>query len=179
MGFDPTTTQNLTTGIGIASDLYGIFSEQSEISDRRDISQYNKAGIDQEVKTTLEMSALKEARYRKDSRNFLSANKAAIASQGGDINTGSALDILADQAADAEMDAAIIQYEGQQRAAQLRRQGINLQTEANILNLESRGNQFSRGSSILTGLSQLNFNRQFGGGGIQYDEFTGLPIRGL
>lgn len=86
----------------------------------------------------------REAAQRASSARELSAARAAIGKSGATME-GTPLMVLAESAANAEIDALNTRYTGQRQASLYRAQGANARTQGNI----------GAGTSLLTGLSKL------------------------
>lgn len=102
--------------VGPAMNMFGTMTSASSArqsgSDARNIYNLNAEEKLKEGRIAKQRSGLEQNRYRKSSRRFMGEQKAKLAAQGVDINQGSALEVLADMAGDAELDALLIGYEG-------------------------------------------------------------------
>lgn len=90
-------------------------------------------------------------RIRKAGKSFQASQRAAMASQGIDPNTGSSLDVLASTASDIELDALIAEHEGKLSESRER-------TQATLYRMAGR-RAFTQG--LFTGLSKFDWRQMF------------------
>lgn len=105
---EPTTILAIGTAVAVASTVAtGVVQQQQ--------AQQNE-------KTAKQAAAFDESQQRQKARQLLGAQRAAYAKAGVTL-AGSPTDVIADTAAQAEIDALAIRWGGQQRAAAYRQQG--------------------------------------------------------
>ena len=92
--------------------LMAASSKRSTGQSAQYISEINALEKEKEAKLAIKRSRFEQGRFRKDSKRFIGEQRARLAAQGVDVGEGSALDVLADMAGDAEIDALLIGYEG-------------------------------------------------------------------
>jgi hypothetical protein len=117
-------------------------------------AKYNAALAEQDAKQAQEAAAYQEAQHRRNTYRALSAQRAAYAKAGVEINDGSPLEIAADTAREAEMDALAIRYSGSIQAARAN-------AEAGLQRFQARsvqtGGYISAGGTLLGGAA--NYGR--------------------
>ena len=82
-------------------------------------ADYNAAVAKEEAKTTEVLTDIAIARHRRDAKKLQSAQIARYGAAGVTLE-GSPILVMADSAADAELDEALIKFEGQSKASALR-----------------------------------------------------------
>lgn len=149
--------------------------------------QYNSVVKQQNAELAVQQAGAREVQQRRNARQLLAQQRAALAQAGIGVGFGSALDVEEQSAIRAEMDALNIRYEGELQARGLlaaaqqdvfqgdmaRSAGRNAQTASYI----------SAGASLLSGAAQYGYLR--GGGTVtQTASFdsgyraTAMPVSG-
>jgi len=113
MGLNPSTSKNAVNLIAALADagsnIYSGYAGASALDTRRvaalQAADYNRA-----------VGRLRSEKVRRTGEKITGRQRLAIASQGGDPNSGSALAVLRDTAEEAELDALIEEHEGSMRA---------------------------------------------------------------
>lgn len=126
-------------------------------------ADYNAAVAKQEAKTTNVLTDIAIARHRRSAKKLQSAQIARYGAAGITLE-GSPILVLADSAADAELDEALIKFEGKSKVSALRREatlqkmrGKSAVIGAFISAGQTAGQAYagrsgsSTGSSLLTG----------------------------
>lgn len=130
--------------------------QRVEINEQRDIEKFNIRAAEQNAALTAQQTSAREEQQRRESRQLLGTQRAAIAQSGVGFG-GSSADIMRQSAASAELDALNIRYAGD-----LERMGILNEIEMRKYNdklLQLQGKQVMRmrwGSAL---------GALFGGGG--------------
>jgi hypothetical protein len=126
--------------VSLASTVLGAFGSARESEARRDESQY-QAAVARNNQIIAEQNALAveqqgrqaKAQERERARQLRSRQLVALAGQGADVGTGSAVDLLADTAAAAQRDRAIIASDTARQAYNVRAQGTTQAAQAQLL----------------------------------------------
>lgn len=112
---------------------------------------YNAAVAEDQANLEILSAGAREAAIRRSARRLQGQQLTALAASGGDISSGSALDVLKDSAVEAELDALTARYEGQLQARS-QRQGAKL---ARMQGKQARtASYFSAASSMLSFLEK-------------------------
>lgn len=126
---------------------------QAEVARRNmQVMEWNAQRAQQEGQAEEDKARLRTAQIK-------GAQRAALASQGGDVNEGSNLDILGDTERAGETDALTIRSNAALRAYGFRVQGANAGAQAGLFDMASANATanlpFSVGSTLLGGASSL------------------------
>ena len=112
-------------------------------------AQANATALSNQAEAELRASGAREEQQRRQNRQFLGAQRAALAQAGIGVD-GSAYDIARQSAINAELDALNIRYEGQLRSK-------NLRDQATITRFEGKqaktAGYLGAGAAILGGVS--------------------------
>lgn len=100
-----------------AAGLGAIGSIQQGFASKQQ-AEYNAGVAEQNATAARQQAALDESTSRKKSAMLLGTIRARAAANTGDIG-GSALDVLSDSAAEAELEALTLRYRGEVRARQM------------------------------------------------------------
>jgi len=107
----------------------------------------------------LQQGSVDEQNQRSKASALLGSQRAALAAQGGDVNSGSPLDIQADTARAGEYDAQTIRNSAALKAYNYRLQGYNSAADAGRYDSQATNTMaalpFGVGSSLLSGASSL------------------------
>jgi hypothetical protein len=107
----------------------------------------------------LQQGSVDEQNARSKSAALLGAQRAALAAQGGDVNSGSPLDIQADTARAGEYDAQTIRNSAALKAYNYRLQGYNSAADASRYDTQGANTMaalpFAIGSSLLGGAKSI------------------------
>lgn len=140
-----------TVTLGTAATAIGtIFSAVSSISSgnaARASGDYNAALYAQNAEVTRQRAAADEARQRRLATQRMGANVAAAGASGLQLN-GSALDVLESNAAQEELDALTIRWNGQTAAGGLESQGVLARAQGR--NAQQQG-YIGAGATLLLG----------------------------
>lgn len=98
-------------------------SQAASMRAQQQASDYNAAVMNQNAAVETQQAGQREEAQRRQARMILGSQRAAIAQSGGGME-GSAADLVAQSARDAELDALTLRYEGQMRA-----RGMGIQAE--------------------------------------------------
>ena len=123
------------------------------------VARNNQQIMERNAKLAEQQGAADEERQRLKTGQIIGSQRSAIASQGGDPNSGSYLDILGDTASAGETDALTIKSNAALRAYGFRAQGANAGAQASMFDMQSANATsmlpFTIGSTLLSGASSV------------------------
>jgi hypothetical protein len=123
------------------------------------VARNNQMVAEWNAQRALQQGQVDEQNQRFKSAALLGSQRAALASQGGDINSGSPLDIQSDTARAGEYDAQTIRNNAATKAYGYRVQGANAGAEANLDDYRAASAMsalpYGIGSSLLSGAKSL------------------------
>ena len=123
------------------------------------VARNNQMVAEWNAQRALQQGQVDEQNQRFKSAALLGSQRAALASQGGDVNSGSPLDIQADTARAGEYDAQTIGNNAALKAYGYRVQAANTGAEANLDDYKAASTMaalpYGIGSSLLSGASSL------------------------
>lgn len=142
---------------GVVSAVGAISSasaQQKQAEYQAAVARNNQTLAENAAKEALQAGQTREANARMASAQLRSRQRAVLASNGVDVNSGSALDTQTDTAALGELDALTIRSNAERDAVGYRNQGANFGGEAALAaaraaNATTSG-YFSAGGSLLT-----------------------------
>ena len=119
------------------------------------IARMNQQVAEQNAQYALQQGLAREDRQRLKTAQLIGSQRAALAAQGSDVNTGSPLDIVGDTARAGESDALTIYNNAQQQAHGYEVQAAGYGGQANRFATDAANTManlpFSVGSSLLGG----------------------------
>ncbi|HEY4171341.1 MAG TPA: hypothetical protein VGM96_31405 [Reyranella sp.] len=164
-------TTVLSTGLSIAQQSQQASAQAGMANYQAQVARNNQMVAEWNARRALQQGQVDEQNQRLKSASLLGSQRAALASQGGDVNSGSPLDIQADTARAGEYDAQTIRNNAALKAYGYRVQAANTGAEANLDDFKA-GNAMASlpygiGSSLLGGAKSLagTFSSPAGGGG--------------
>ena len=164
------STATMLAGAAIATSVAGTAVSvmgQSRAADaaakqaeyQSQVARNNQQIMERNAKLAEQQGAADEERQRLKTGQIIGSQRSAIASQGGDPNSGSYLDILGDTASAGETDALTIRSNAALRAYGFRAQGANAGAQAGMFDLQSANATgmlpFTIGSTLLSGASSV------------------------
>ncbi len=146
----------------IASTVTSFVGAQQQASAAKAQSEYNAAVArnnaiyaERAAKEAEERGRVKEMQVRQQTANLRGRQRAVLAANGVDVNTGSALDIQSDTAALGELDALTARSNAEREALGYRQQGQNFGGEAALYDARARaaasGGLWSGATTLLGG----------------------------
>lgn len=143
---------------GTAVSAVGAIAQGQQAADA---AEFNAAVAQNEAIQARQEAAFQESQHRKRARSLLASQRAAVGASGTSF-TGSPLSIMADSAAEAEIDAMMIRRSGTIAAANARARAAAERMDARA---QRTAGLFNAGSSLLTGsVSVLDKHPEFFGG---------------
>ncbi len=104
---------------------------------QQQMHQRNALVHEQSAQSAEQQGASDRQRQQIKTAQVIGAHRAGLAAQGGDINTGSNLDLIGDQARSGAFDALSIDHNAAQKAYQLRLQAMNSSNLSNLAGADS------------------------------------------
>lgn len=172
--FIPLITSVLSTGLGVASQIQQGQAQAQQANYMAQVAHNNQimgeqnARIQEQSARDAELRALAaEQQKRTSTSQLIGKQRALMASQGGDINEGSAVDIVGDTARAGEFDALVIRDEGNRQkynhlvqAANARGQAGNAGLQTSMYSDQASNTlgrlPFTVGSTLLGGASRAS-----------------------
>ena len=139
---DPKQLIQASTGMQALTALFGGFTQSKQAS-------AESKALSQEARTTAEQTAAAEDIQRRQARQFLSNQAAAIAQSGAGF-TDTSKKLQQQSAIDAEMDALAIRYQGQLKQSGLTAAAKNAKSRSGTALI---GAGLGAGTAVLTGKS--------------------------
>ena len=143
----------LSTGLSIAGQAQQASAQAGMANYQAQLARNNQQIAEWYARRAEEQGRVDEQQQRFRSASLLGAQRAALAAQGGDVNSGSPLDIQSDTARAAELDARTTRSNAALKAYGLRLQAANAAADAG--RYDAQGAQalaalpFGIGSSLL------------------------------
>jgi hypothetical protein len=149
-----------------ASTVMGAIGKSQEAAAQAGMANYqaqvarnNQQVAEWNAQRALQQGQVDEQNQRLKSAALLGSQRAALAAQGGDVNSGSPLDIQADTARAGEYDAQTIRNNAALKAYGYRVQGANAGAEANLDDYKAASTMsalpYGVGSTLLGGAKSL------------------------
>lgn len=171
---------SLATALGgmamnVAGQLQQAAAASAQARYQQGMMEYNRQVMERNAGLAIQQGKADEERQRLKTGQLIGSQRAAIASQGGDPNSGSYLDLQADTASAGETDALTIRSNAAMRAYGFRLQGAGLGAQGGLYGMQAANATaalpFGIGSSLLSGASSItnkafDWMRWSGGGGV-------------
>jgi len=153
MGWSAGLSKVITAGSQAAGSIYGGYAAKSAYDD-------SAALLDIEADYQRDRGQFIAGRIRKKGKRLTSSQRAAMASQGMDPNTGSALDVLADAAGEVELDALLAEHEGAIGAWQARTQAGQYRSSGAMAVGKGYMSAVGQMPKLLTGISKWSWQNR-------------------
>jgi len=163
-------TTVLSTGLSIAQQSQQAAAQAGMANYQAQLARNNQMIAEGYAQRALQQGRVDEQNQRFKSAALLGSQRAALASQGGDVDSGSPLDIQADTARAGEYDAQAIRNNAALKAYGYRVQAANTGAEADLDSFKAANAManlpYGIGSSLLGGARSLagTFSSPAGGG---------------
>lgn len=125
-----------------------------------DAAKFNAALLEQNSTAELQQTGQREEAQRRQARQVLGAQRAALAESGGGMG-GSAADVMQQSSANAELDALMMRYEGDLRARGMRTEAVMERYAGKQAKIAS---YYKAGGSVLSGAASYGKGAGWGGG---------------
>lgn len=164
------STATMLAGAAIATSVAGTAVSvmgQSRAADaaakqaeyQAQVARVNQQIMERNAKLATQQGAADEERQRLKTQQIIGSQRSAIASQGGDPNSGTYLDIIGDTASAGETDALTIRSNAALRAYGFRVQGAGAGAQAGLFDMQAANATgmlpFTIGSTLLSGASSV------------------------
>ena len=147
------------TGLSMAQQSQQASAQAGMANYQAQVARNNRMVAEWNAQRALQQGQVDEQNQRFKSAALLGSQRAALASQGGDVDSGSPLDIQADTARAGEYDAQTIGNNAALKAYGYRVQGANAGAEANLDDYKAASTMsalpYGIGSSLLGGAKSL------------------------
>jgi hypothetical protein len=159
--YDPTTIALGFLGMGVASMAFSAYSTLEEGKEAAKLGKIAQMQYNAEAEAAREAGQYESREKRKEAQRFRAKQIARMYANGG-LLTGSNLTILADTAAEFEMDAVLIQHGYDVEAVRLRNQGSLAAYQGRLTRRASRMRAFGMGMSGAANIGAMYYAGQFG-----------------
>ena len=122
--------QVLGTGLNIMGQIQQSNAQAGMASYQAQLARNNQMVAEWHAQRALQQGQADEQQQRTKTASLIGAQRAALASQGGDINSGSPIDITGDSARAGEFDARTIRNSAALKAFNFRQQGYGAEANA-------------------------------------------------
>jgi hypothetical protein len=149
----------LGTGLGIAGQAQRAQADAAQASYMAQVARNNQALAEINARHAEDQGAAAAARQQLQTAQLIGRQRSALAAQGGDVNSGSDLDLLGDTARAGAADTATTRNDAAWKAWSYRQQGLDSAASANAA--EARAGAitgalpYGIGSSLLGGAERL------------------------
>jgi hypothetical protein len=158
-------TTAVSIGLAVASAAMAAVSSVQQAQQQSAQAKYqgavaknNQIIANQNAAAALKQGDNAAAESREKTQAMIGQQRASLAAQGGDINSGTALDIQSDTAGAGALDALTIKNNAAQQARQYQIQGNNFQADAQLQSMAGKnataGGYTGVGTSLLGGASR-------------------------
>lgn len=148
-GFDAT---GALMAISAANSLYGAFAQHRAGRLQKQLMQYNARIADYQAQDALERGVVAETRSRTSTKRTIGAQRAFLASQGVEINDGSAADVQANTAYLGELDALTIRNNAAREAWGYKAQAVDYARKGEVAGFSGDA---AATQTLITGSSRL------------------------
>ncbi|UYN96544.1 MAG: hypothetical protein KIT25_06325 [Enhydrobacter sp.] len=147
------------TGLGIASQSQQANARAAEANYRAEVARRQQEIAERNARLVEQRGAVELDRSRLETASLMGSQRARLAAQGGDVNSGTALDILGDTARAGAFDARTIRSNTDWNAWRHRLQADDALSSASAHRVQAAnalaGLPYGIGSSLLGGASSL------------------------
>ena len=149
----------LSTGLGIAGQAQQANAQAAGATYQAQVASNNAAVQEWNARNAEKVGLVAEDQQRQKTALAIGAERAALAAQGGDVNSGSPVDIMSDTARAGIFDALTLRSNAMRQAWSFRVAGANANTQAGLADASAANAMaslpFSIGKSLLGGASSL------------------------
>ena len=149
----------LSTGLSIASQVQKANAEAGMSNYQAQVARQNQMIADGYAQRAEQQGRVDEQNQRFKTQSLIGSQRAALASQGSDIDSGSPLDIVGDTARAGEFDALTVRNNAALKAYGYRVQAFNTAADAHRADLQAANTMaalpYSIGSSLLSGAKSI------------------------
>ncbi len=149
----------LGTGMSVIGQANRAQADAAQANYMAQVARNNQIVADRNSTLALQQGQAQEDRQRLKTAQLLGSQRASLAAQGGDVNTGSNLDLLGDTARAGETDAQTIRSNAAQQAYGYQLQAESAGGQSDLYSANAANTManlpFGIGSSLLGGASSL------------------------
>jgi hypothetical protein len=145
----------LSTAVGLAGQAQQAQIAQNQANYLAQVARNNQQVAEWNAQRTLQQGQVDEDRQRQKTAQQIGAQRASLASQGGDINSGSDVDLIGDTARAGEFNAQTIRNNAQLNAWKDRLQGNLYGGQASLYGSQAANAWLPFNNSLLGGASSL------------------------
>lgn len=149
----------LIAGIGLQA--YGQYQAGEEANA---VAKYNQQVKEREAQAAEQEAMIQSKKQAQAAARQMSTLRNQLGASGAVTSEGSPLEIIGEQAKQSELENLEIGYQGQQKAAGLRQEGLMIRRQGKA---QRRAARIGAGSTLLTGFGSLAMSYGGGGGGNQ------------
>ena len=154
-------------GLSLISTVYGAFSAYQSGKAQKRIAQYNASVAEYQAKDAIDRGEVAVTRRRSQTTQVIGSQRAALASQGVDVNDGSAREVQADARYLGELDAMTIRNNARREAWGFQVEARNATYGGQIAQMNANNRA---AETLLTGASSLLLARYgYGRSGVSTD----------
>lgn len=159
---DPVTAALVASAVvGSAGALQEGRVARAEGEAAQRVSEYNASVAEQEAKATRARTRFEQRRQSQQAQRIKGSQRAALATSGAQIGTGTPLDLQVEQANELELENLLIGYEGRQAERRLQSQAGLDRTQGQIYRQRGRNEQaaarIGAGATLLQGLGTAKY----------------------
>jgi len=148
-----------STALSVASQIQQANAQAGMAGYQAQVARNNQMIAEGYAKRAEQQGRVDEQNQRFKTQSLIGSQRAALASQGGDINSGSPLDIVGDTARAGEFDAQTVRNNAALKAYGYRVQGFNNAADAGLSDLKAANTMaalpYGIGSSLLSGAKSI------------------------
>lgn len=149
----------LGTGMQVLGQVQQANAQAGQANYMAQVARRNQMLMEENARRAEEQGRVAEETQRLKTASLIGSQRAALASQGGDVNSGSPLDIQTDTARAGEFDALTIRHNSTLQAYGFRLQGVGAGASAGNYEIAAANATsslpFGIGSSLLGGASSI------------------------
>jgi len=148
-----------STAMSVAGSIQQGQAQAAQAKYNAAVARNNQVIAQQNAQDALDRGAAEEQQQRKKTQMLIGQQRASLASQGADLSSGSALDLVGDIAGTGELDALTIRRNAMLEARQYQVQGMNYQADSQLQRMAASNaktaSYFDATTSLLNGASKL------------------------
>jgi hypothetical protein len=155
--------------VSTAMGAYGMYAQgqqqKAQAEYQAAVANNNAIIAEQNAQDALQRGRVEEQQHRLKVAQMKGTQRSVLAASGVQVDTGSALDVVADTAMMGELDALTIRNNAEREAYQHRMQASNYQAESGLYSLAARNaarnGAWGAATSLLGGAAQVGMNYSY------------------
>lgn len=160
------TASLVLAGVATAMGAYGTYQQgqqqKAQAEYQAAVANNNAIIAERQAQDSLDRGRVEEQQHRLKVAQMKGTQRSALAASGVQVDSGSALDVVADTAMMGEFDALTIRNNAEREAYAYRVQGSNYQAESGLYSLAgrnaARNGSFGAATTLLGGAAQIGMN---------------------